>query len=159
VKGGLVRFIIYPGKMKMFLEKNKPDRSEMAKYICSKHPIEKNTIQFRDNDCKWTEQYNSAYNGIYKIPIKTPNIAVDDDDTYDNEILHDSDDYDDGGVSDNEDDDQLLHKGGKRKDIYYLAMRICVTEYIFQTPLSYYYIDTKDIPNKYEYEFKNYKII
>jgi hypothetical protein len=159
VKGGLVRFIIYPGKMKMFLEKNKPDRSEMAKYIYSKHPIEKNTIQFRDNDCKWTEQYNSAYNGIYKIPIKTPNIAVDDDDTYDNEILHDSDDYDDGGVSDNEDDDQLLHKGGKRKDIYYLAMRICVTEYIFQTPLSYYYIDTKDIPNKYEYEFKNYKII
>jgi hypothetical protein len=30
-------------------------------------------------------------------------------------------------------------------------MRICISEYIFQTPLSYYYIDTKDIPNKYEY--------
>ena len=38
-------------------------------------------------------------------------------------------------------------------------MRVCVNEYIFQTPLSYYYIDTKDIPNKYEYDFKNYKII
>jgi hypothetical protein len=38
-------------------------------------------------------------------------------------------------------------------------MRICISEYNFQTPLSYYYIDTKDIPNKYEYDFKKYKII
>jgi hypothetical protein len=41
----------------------------------------------------------------------------------------------------------------------YLAMRICTNEYSFQTPLSYYYIDTKDIPNNYEYDFKKYKII
>ena len=160
VKGGLVRFIIYPGKMKMFLEKNKPDRSEMAKYICSKHPIEKNTIQFRDNDCNWIEQYNSAYNGAYEVPIKKSNIQIDDDDLYVNDVIHNSShDDEDEDVSDDEHNDVPLRGGDKRKDIYYLAMRICVSEYIFQTPLSYYYIDTKDIPNKYEYDFKKYKII
>jgi hypothetical protein len=151
--GGLVRFVIYPGKMKMFLKKNKPDTSEMAKYICSKHINEKNTIQFRDNDCRWTEQYNSAYNGTYKIPIKKSNGSKDSDD--------DDDDDEDKATkiiysSGSEDDETEKDKG---KDIYYLALRICISEYNFQTPLTYYYIDTKDIPNNYEYEFKNYKII
>jgi hypothetical protein len=59
-KGGLVRFIIFPGKIKMFLKQDKPDKSEMAKYIYKQNPIEKNTAQFRDNDCKWTESYNTA---------------------------------------------------------------------------------------------------
>jgi hypothetical protein len=158
-KGGLVRFIIYPGKMKMFLEKNKPDRSEMAKYICSKHPIEKNTIQFRDNDCKWTEQYNSVYNGIYKIPIKKSD-GMTEDEAADvaADVAVDGFIYglDDGGIDIASD---ILDGGDKAKNIYFLAMRICINEYIFQTPLSYYYIDTKDIPNKYEYDFKNYKII
>jgi hypothetical protein len=160
-KGGLVRFVIYPGKMKMFLQKNKPDKSEMAKYICSKHPIEKNTIQFRDNDCKWTEQYNSAYNGAYEIPIKKSNTTAEDD----------AGAYDAAGVGFFADDLEIEHEpepdfdieflngGDKRNSTYYLAMRICISEYNFQTPLSYYYIDTKDIPNKYEYDFKKYKII
>ena len=160
-KGGLVRFIIYPGKMKMFLEKNKPDRSEMAKYICSKHPIEKNTIQFRDNDCKWTEQYNSVYNGIYKIPIKKSD-GMTEDEAADvaADVAVDGFIYglDDSGI-DIDIASDILDGGNKAKNIYFLAMRICINEYIFQTPLSYYYIDTKDIPNKYEYDFKNYKII
>lgn len=160
-KGGLVRFIIYPGKMKMFLEKNKPDRSEMAKYICSKHPIEKNTIQFRDNDCKWTEQYNSVYNGIYEIPIKKSDGMTDDEDAVVDGFIYGLDDGDhdgdhDGGIDIATD---ILDGGDKTKNIYFLAMRVCINEYIFQTPLSYYYIDTKDIPNNYEYDFKNYKII
>jgi len=169
-KGGLVRFIIYPGKMKMFLKKNKPDRSEMAKYICSEHPIEKNTIQFRDNDCKWTEQYNSVYNGAYEIPIKKSDGTSDDDHDDDADAvvdgfiygLEDGDhasDIDSDNDIDIDIDNDILDGGDKKKKIYYLAMRICISEYIFQTPLSYYYIDTKDIPNKYEYDFKKYKII
>lgn len=153
--------------MKMFLKKNKPDKSEMAKYICSKHPIEKNTIQFRDNDCKWIEQYNSAYNGAYEIPIKKSNSKTednDDDDAYTNVIIDGSDDEmenDHDHDHDHEYDFDItsLNGGEKRNSMYYLAMRICISEYNFQTPLSYYYIDTKDIPNKYEYDFKKYKII
>ena len=166
VKGGLVRFVIYPGKMKMFLQKNKPDKSEMAKYICSKHPIEKNTIQFRDNDCKWTEHYNSAYNGVYEIPIKKSNSTTEDD-AGDDDAGDDAaagvglfvDDLENEPEPEYDFDVEFLNGGDKRNSIYYLAMRICISEYNFQTPLSYYYIDTKDIPNKYEYDFKKYKII
>jgi hypothetical protein len=160
-KGGLVRFVIYPGKMKMFLQKNKPDKSEMAKYICSKHPIEKNTIQFRDNDCKWTEQYNSAYNGAYEIPIKKSNTTAEDDaGAYDAAgVGFFADDLEIEPEPEPDFDIEFLNGGDKRNSTYYLAMRICISEYNFQTPLSYYYIDTKDIPNKYEYDFKKYKII
>jgi hypothetical protein len=133
----------------------------MAKYICSKHPIEKNTIQFRDNDCKWTEQYNSVYNGIHEIPIKKSD-GMTEDEAADvaADVAVDGFIYglDDSGI-DIDIDSDILDGGNKTKNIYFLAMRICINEYIFQTPLSYYYIDTKDIPNKYEYDFKNYKII
>jgi hypothetical protein len=154
--GGLVRFVIYPGKMKMFLKKSKPDTSEMAKYICRKNINKKSTIQFRDNDCKWTEQYNSAYNGTYEIPIKKSKGSKDSE-------YHDDDDHDE-----EDDTSKIIYSSGsedyetekeKRKYTHFLSMRICISEYNFQTPLSYYYIDTKDIPNNYEYEFKNYKII
>lgn len=97
----------------------------MAKYIYEKYPIEKYTSQFRDNDCIWTENYNSAYNGSYIINMDEKN--------------------------DNDNDND--------NDKYYLAPRICISDYTFQAPLSFYYINTEDIPNKYEYDFKNYKII
>jgi hypothetical protein len=165
-KGGLVRFVIFTGKMKMFLKKNKPDRSDMAKYICLQHPIEKNTIQFRDNDCKWTEQYNSAYNGNYEIDIKKSNdvsldnkyeiVDTESKNNYDSESDYDSDSE---SISEYVSDIKLSEGENKNRNIRYLAMRICISEYNFQTPLSYYYINTKDIPNKYEYEFKKYKII
>ena len=132
-KGGLVRFIIYPGKIKMFLKKDKPDRSQMAKYIFEKYPIEKYTSQFRDNDCIWTENYNSAYNGSYIINMDEKN--------------------------DNDNDNDNNNDNDNDNDKYYLAPRICISDYTFQAPLSFYYINTEDIPNKYEYDFKNYKII
>ena len=164
-KGGLVKFIIYPGRMKVFLKKDKPDKSEMAKYIYNLKPFEKKTAQFRDNDCKWIDNYNSSYNGAYKIPIKKSDIIVKKRD--DGEESGDSGDSGDdiAYMTDSEDGEEIeslvdsLYETGKKKHIYYLAMRICISEYNFQTPLSYYYIDTKDIPNNYEYDFKKYKII
>ena len=163
-KGGLVKFIIYPGRMKVFLKKDKPDKSEMAKNIFSVKPIEKKTAQFRDNDCKWRDQYNSSYNGTYEIPIKKSDSVVKkrsdkDTDVYSSEsgddfaYMHDSGDEEETEVL----VDSLDERG--KKHMYYLAMRICISEYTFQKPLSYYYIDTKDIPNNYEYDFKKYKII
>ena len=163
-KGGLVKFIIYPGRIKVFLKKDKPDKSEMAKNIFSVKPIEKKTAQFRDNDCKWRDQYNSSYNGTYEIPIKKSDSVVKkrsdkDTDVYSSEsgddfaYMHDSGDEEETEVL----VDSLDERG--KKHMYYLAMRICISEYTFQKPLSYYYIDTKDIPNNYEYDFKKYKII
>jgi hypothetical protein len=163
-KGGLVKFVIFPGKMKVFMKKDKPDKSEMAKYICSLNPVEKKTAQFRDNDSRWTEQYNSSYNGAYEIPIKKSDIVVrkkeDGSDSGDDfAYMNDSEDGEDGEETEYDYFDESFYKRGKNKNVYYLAMRICIKEYNFQTPLSYYYIDTKDIPDKYEYDFKKYKII
>ena len=81
-----------------------------------------------------------------------------------------SDNGDDDDADEEDDATKIIYSSGsdnddgedeeaKEKDVYYLAMRICISEYNFQRPLSYYYIDTKDIPNNYEYDFKNYKII
>ena len=187
-KGGLVKFIIYTGKLKMFLKNSKPDSSEMAKYIFNRHPIELNTAQFRDNDCKWTEHYNCAYNGLYNIKINNNhesangnnenkvddeyghNNGEDDDEEEDNDFIHNYDidtedvhkynqEHKPRKSNSSEYEDTLLQRGGKNKDTYHLAMRICLNEYIFQTPLLYCYINTNDIPNKYENDFKKYKII
>ena len=156
-KGGLVRFIIFPGKMKMFLQQNKPDKSEMAKYIYNKIPIEKYTAQFRDNDCKWTDSYNTAYNGSYNIKINSK-----EDKSEHSEQSEQDDDYEIYNSASSSSEFNSSYMGDKRidedNDTYHLGMRICIDEYIFQTPLSYYYIDTTNIPDNYEYSFKNYKI-
>jgi hypothetical protein len=40
-------------------------------------------------------------------------------------------------------------------------MRLCIDEYSFQTPISYHYIDIKedDIPEVYDFNFKQYKLL
>jgi hypothetical protein len=139
--------------MRVFTKRDKPDKSEMAKYIFSTKPLEKKTAQFRDNDCKWKEHYNSSYNGAYEIPIKKS------DSMSDTSSIDSTDDDDASDADRNDFFIEKISEKGKQKDVYYLAMRICISEYNFQTPLSYYYIDTKDIPDKYEYDFKKYKII
>jgi hypothetical protein len=142
-KGGLVRFILFPGKMKMFSQHDKIDTSEMAEVIFENDPSEKNTGQFRDNDCKWTLRYNSAYNGDYNIKYIPNKYEVSDIDSDDMESMID------GGKS---------KENLKTKSIK-LAMRICIDEYSLQMPISYHYIDTSNIPKRYQSDFKNYKII
>jgi uncharacterized protein YxeA len=73
--------------------------------------------------------------------------------------MNDSEDGEDMEETEYDYFDESFYKRGKNKNVYYLAMRICIKEYNFQTPLSYYYIEMKDIPDKYEYDFKKYKII
>ena len=174
-KGGLVKFIIFPGKIKMFLKNNKPDKSEMAKYIYNKNPIEKYTAQFRDNDCKWTESYNSAYNGSYNIKINSKEDKSEYEDGSHEDGSHEDGSHEDGSKYISEHDYESYNSASSSSEInksytgdkhidddndtYNLGMRICIDEYIFQTPLSYYYIDTTNIPDKYEYSFKNYKVI
>jgi hypothetical protein len=115
----------------------------------------------------WTEEYNSSYNGKYEFVI---NNRVDSylSENSDNETSIKSLNYsgsinDSSGVADyipvHDSSSDIISDVKYDKNIYYLAMRICIREYNFQTPLSYYYIDTVDIPNNYEYEFKKYKII
>jgi len=162
---GIVRFIVFHGKMRIFMKTDKHDDSKMAKYIFERYPLEKKTGQFRDNDCIWTEKYNSSYNGYHNIQYYTREYVDKDHD----EHIESEDDTSD-------DDDLLLDlkttlesetyvKTKKKRVTIILAMRLCINEYSFQTPLSYHFIningkdDSETIPDVYDYNFKDYKII
>ena len=168
---GIVRFIVFHGKMKMFMKTDKIDDSKMATYIFERYPVEKKTGQFRDNDCIWTEGYNSAYNGYHNIQYytrETANHSREHDSN--NEIYTDSSD----DTSDNDEvvldlkhtlESETYVKTKKKRVTIILAMRLCIDEYSFQTPLSYHYInidgggDGVNIPKVYDYNFKDYKLI
>ena len=169
---GIVRFIVFHGKMKMFMKTDKIDDSKMATYIFERYPVEKKTCQFRDNDCIWTEGYNSAYNGYHNIQYytrETANHSREHDSN--NEIYTDSSD---DTTSDNDElvldlkhtlESETYVKTKKKRVTIILAMRLCIDEYSFQTPISYHYIningdrDGGNISEVYDYNFKDYKLI
>ena len=157
---GIVRFIVFHGKMKMFMKSDKVDDSKMASYIFERYPVEKKTGQFRDNDCVWTEAYNSAYNGYYNIQYYTRETG---------EKYNNGDEWNQDNITDLSEDDDFLEqetyvKTKKKRVTIILAIRLCIDEYSFQTPLSYHYIDIdgengENIPEVYDYNFTKYKII
>lgn len=127
-RGGLLRTIIFPRKIKMFLERDKIDDSAMAQYLFNKHPEKIFTGQFRDNDNKWTTKYNTAYNGEYTI-------------TYDRDKFVD------------------MGKDEHRDEKTPFPVMFCVSQYSQQQVISYHYVDTKSIPDKYSYEYTDYKLL
>jgi hypothetical protein len=134
-RGGLLRTILFPQKIKMFLERDKIDDSTMAQYLFDKYPEKINTGQFRDNDNKWVKNYNTAYNGEYMV-------------RYDRDDLLENDDTN---------DDTTKNKSNIRKT--HFPVIFCIGEYRQQQVLSYHYVDTTNIPDIYSYEFKDYKLL
>ena len=139
-KGGLLRTIIFPRKIKMFLERDKIDDSVMAQYLFEKYPDKINTGQFRDNDNKWTTKYNTAYNGEYMI-------------TYDRDKFVRGSRDDENG----ENDEKMENKDNIEKLPF--PVMFCISNYNHQHVISYHYVDTKNIPDKYSYNFKDYRLI
>jgi hypothetical protein len=160
--GGIVRFIVFHGKMKMFMKSDSVDDSKMAKYIFQQYPIEKKTGQFRDNDCKWVDTYNSAYNGVYHINYYTKRSSSGGESG--SESGSESDESVNLDLKDTLGAETYVQTKKKRKTII-LAMRLCIDEYSFQAPLSYHYIDVdtsndgERIPETYNYDFEKYRIL
>ena len=73
-KGGIVRFVIFSGKMKVFMKNDKNDESNMSKFLSDKNEFDRKTQQFRDCDGKWTDKYDCAYNGEYDIKMDNGDI-------------------------------------------------------------------------------------
>jgi hypothetical protein len=136
-KGGLLRTIIFPQKIKMFLERDKIDDSAMAHYLFEKYPEKINTGQFRDNDTKWVFKYNTAYNGEYMIS-------------------YDRDKFVRGSQHD-ESDEKTENKVSIEKLSF--PVMFCISNYNHQHVISYHYVDTKNIPDKYSYKFKDYRLL
>ena len=129
-RGGLLRTIIFPKKIKMFLERDKIDDSAMAQYLFNKHPEKIFTGQFRDNDNKWATKYNTAYNGEYMI-------------------IHDRDKFVDMDKDEDEHRDEKIA----------FPVMFCLSQYNQQQVISYHYVETKSIPDKYSYEYTDYKLL
>ena len=75
-KGGLVRFAIFPGKMKVFMGNSldEEDNSIVSQEGKETSEIIKQTLRLRDVDAKWANDYNSAFNSRHKIQIKDKEI-------------------------------------------------------------------------------------
>ena len=176
---GFVRFVVFHGKMKMFMKKDKIDDSKMAAYIFERYPAEKKTGQFRDNDCKWTDNYNSVYNGYHDIQYYTRKNSKNKQDNYTNKDVNTDTDTDTDTSDDSHDNEENYDKNNldiylkktlesetysktkKKRVTIFLAMRLCIDEYSFQTPISYHYVDIteNDIPEVYDFNFKQYKLL
>ena len=65
-KGGIVRFAIFPGNTKVFL--NRPNDPEDSSVITQEKKANdkwvSQTVRLRDVDGKWTQKYNSVYQGV-----------------------------------------------------------------------------------------------
>jgi hypothetical protein len=70
-KGGIVRFALFTGKMKVFMnnERDEDDNSKTTHILKKKDPYVKQTLKLRDVNGKWTDEHNSAFIGINKIDM------------------------------------------------------------------------------------------
>jgi hypothetical protein len=141
----------------MFLERDKIDDSIMAQYLFEKYPEKINTGQFRDNDNIWVKKYNTAYNGEYMITYDKDKFirgGEADDDEWSSE-------NDNGENEENEENEERKENMRNRTKIEKrpFPVMFCISEYNQQQVISYHYVDTKSIPDKYSYEFKDYKLL
>lgn len=162
-RGGLLRTILFPKKIKMFLERDKIDDSAMAQYLFEKYPEKINTGQFRDNDNTWVKKYNTAYNGEYTITYdKDKFIRVGEADDGEWSSENDNEESGENGENgENEENEEIKENMRNRTKIEKMPFPVmfCVSEYNQQQVISYHYVDTKSIPDKYSYEFKDYKLL
>jgi hypothetical protein len=114
----------------------------MAQYLFEKYPEKINTGQFRDNDNKWVLKYNTAYNGEYMI-------------------TYDRDKFVTGRRDQNDENDENDEIKENKDNIEKLPFPVmfCISNYNHQHVISYHYVDTKNIPYKYSYEFKDYRLL
>ena len=139
-KGGLLRMIIFPRKIKVFLERDRIDDSVMAQYLFEKYPEKINTGEFRDNDNKWVTKYNSAYNGEYMIEYDRDKFTR--------------------GLRDDENDEKDEKKENKDNiETLPFPVMFCISDYNHHQVISYHYVNTNNIPYKYNYKFKDYKLL
>jgi len=71
-KGGIVKFVLFLGNEKVFLNRdNDPDdESEISKSVAEKSSIVKATIKNRDNDSNWVNNYDSTIITFKQIEFK-----------------------------------------------------------------------------------------
>ena len=67
VEGGVLRSILFVGKMKVFLKTDVPDDSQISQELAKSDESIRKLLAIRDSNGNWTENYDTAYSGLYFV--------------------------------------------------------------------------------------------
>ena len=64
-EGGVLRMILFIGKMKVFLRDGEPDDSQISQELAKTDKTVEKFLPLRDSNGNWTEAYDTAYKGLH----------------------------------------------------------------------------------------------
>ena len=67
VEGGVLRSILFVGKMKVFFKTDVPDDSQISQELAKTDESIRKLLAIRDSNGNWTEKYDTAYSGLYFV--------------------------------------------------------------------------------------------
>jgi hypothetical protein len=68
-EGGVLRMILFIGKMKVFLRDGEPDDSQISQELAKTDKTIEKFLSLRDSNGNWTEAYDTAYKGLHFASI------------------------------------------------------------------------------------------
>lgn len=68
-EGGVLRMILFIGKMKVFLRDDPPDDSQISQELAKTDKTIEKFLSLRDSNGNWTEEYDTAYKGLHFASI------------------------------------------------------------------------------------------
>jgi hypothetical protein len=132
VEGGVLRSVLFVGKMNVFLKSGTPDNSQISQEVAKNDEAVRKLLALRDSNGIWTENYDTAYKGLYFVSI-------------DKDEKH-------------HDDDDDVKKGGGKKGVVVNTLEWFFKDYNHSSILSYHMIDTETIPDKYNVDYSEYYV-
>jgi hypothetical protein len=128
VEGGVLRSVLFVGKMNVFLKSGNPDNSQISQEIAKKDEAVRKLLSLRDSNGNWTKNYDTAYSGLYFVSI--------------------GDDQDNNNNA----------KNDNKKRVAVNTVEWFFKDYNHSSILSYHMIDTESIPDKYNVDYSEYYV-
>jgi hypothetical protein len=69
VEGGVLRSVLFVGKMNVFLKSGIPDNSQISQEVAKTDEVVRKLLPLRDSNGNWTVNYDTAYSGLYFINV------------------------------------------------------------------------------------------
>jgi len=69
VEGGVLRSVLFVGKMNVFLKSGIPDNSQISQEVAKTDEAVRKLLSLRDSNGNWTVNYDTAYSGLYFINL------------------------------------------------------------------------------------------
>lgn len=68
-EGGVLRMVLFIGKMKVFLRNDEPDNSQISQELAKTDKTIEKFLSLRDSNGNWTQEYDTAYKGLHFASI------------------------------------------------------------------------------------------